>query len=139
MSSPRFYSTRIGNALPPDAEVVWNGTYDRTAARAVNAEAMRPGPVVRKVMPLDMRPARVDTASTRACDRVLGYVVSAPERVHTSRTVAEALGMDVRDTSVYLKRLRERGVLFTDLREPTTVTGGRGAALYHVVPLPAVS
>lgn len=139
MSSPRFYSTRIGNALPPGAEVVWNGSFDRAEARAITAAAETPVPVRRMVMPSDMSPARVDTASTRACDRVLGYVVSLPDRAHTSRTVANALGMDVRDASVWLKRLRERGVLYVDAREPTTVTGGRGAAVYHVVPLPSAS
>lgn len=133
MSSPRFYSTRIGNALPLGFEVVWNGSFDRTEARAINAEAMAPR---RKAMPQDVRPATIDPTSLRPGDRILCYVVTHHAQVHTSRSVADAMAMDVKAMSTWLSRLKDRGVLELADVEPT-YTGGRGCAVYRVRPLPS--
>lgn len=126
-----FYSTPVGNELPPEAEIVWNGTYDKAVSQYWQARA-RPAPPAHPGFGQPPRASAAVATSTRGCDRVLRYLLAHRQVAHTSRAVAEAVGLDVKAASVWLRRFRLRGLLEITHTVPPTVLGGRPCAIYHV-------
>lgn len=132
--NPRFFSTPVGNDLPADFEVVWNGTHDKALSQYWQAQAQ--GKPAHPGFGQPLRASLDDDESTRDCDRVLRYLVANRHAAHTSRSVSDALGIDAKSTSVWLRRFKLRGLLDSERTIPRTVLGGRPCDVYRVRPLP---
>ncbi len=100
----------VGQSLE-GCEVVWNGAIERQVA----ASQWRPAPPLVEAPTqrrfVDARPAQMDSASPRACDRVVGFLLANPHAEHTPLSVSEALRLENNTVSITLQRLCKRGMV----------------------------
>ncbi len=120
----------VGQSLE-GCEVVWNAAIERQwaeAARKPPPDSTSRAEDLADVPLFSSQPAVADAASTRVCDRILWHLERNPYAQHSSRGLAEALGVDMSTAATWLHRFWQRGVLVLE----NSPKSRREARLYRV-------